>query len=203
MDPVSLTLKAFQLLNGHKRWDLKSPFTSWLLFQMKTLNVFHLLVFNGVICLFSLSNNGPDWILFFPPETFLCSPGGLYPYARWRSDLQEQETGELVLLTELCHLRHRGGCLVKNKPRVVIFWLSFTIYHNMRRIIGIKMSCLLQLGSGVSLAIEKQKKTPKNHLFYFERKEARPYLRGESLPKFNHVESWLKLSDMDLSVQMD
>lgn len=79
---------------------------------------------------------------------------------------------------------------MKDEPRAVIFRLSFggAIYYNVRKIISIKMSYLL--GSDASLTIEKQKKSPKiTGEFHLERKEARPYLRGQSLPKFHHVES--------------
>lgn len=42
-------------------------------------------------------------------ETVLRCSGGFYSYARGGSDLQEQETGQLVLHSQLCHLRHRGA----------------------------------------------------------------------------------------------
>lgn len=48
----------------------------------------------------------------FCSETVLRGPGGLHPYARRGGDLQEQEAGQLVLLPQLRHLRHRGRCQV-------------------------------------------------------------------------------------------
>lgn len=54
-------------------------------------------------------------------ENVLRRPRGLHSDARWGSDLQEQEAGQLVLQTELSHLRHRGRFLFFSS----FFWIDF------------------------------------------------------------------------------
>lgn len=55
-------------------------------------------------------------------ENVLCSPRGLHSDAWWRSDLQEQKAGQLVLQTELSHLRHWGKFCFS-------FWMSSTQFE--------------------------------------------------------------------------